>query len=678
MATHRGTANWHEDAFFGIHYDLHANAGDTELGRDLSVAHLVERLERVRPDWIQCDCKGHPGYTSWPTAVGSTSPGVIQDGLRMHRDATRQLGIPLGMHYSGVWDTRAVELHPDWARVDENGAPDGPNRPNAGTTNASRSDMTCRLSAYDQELMIPQMLELIDDYDVDGFWVDGENWASKPCWCERCTAEFTTRTGIAEIPRSSDDAHWDEWLAFHRDLFEEHVTAYANAVHDRKPGCLVCSNWMYTMRQPDPIRVPVDYLSGDFDHAWGANRAAVEGRLLDARGLSWDLMAWAFCKTGPFFGQMPWVMKSATHLCQEVSEVVALGGAVMIYDVPQRTGWLTDWHQDRLGEVADFCRARKNLCFKSQTVPQAAILHLSQHLYAHNMPLFNNGEAAEAVEGALHALLETGRSTDILPEDAAIARMNDYRLVVVPERTRPSEAIRAALKAYVEGGGSLLLTGATVTVDYPDLAGASASGDPPVPPGEDPGAAVHHLPVGHRSAPVYGRWQPVAPEPSTEAWTYLLSQQEPAHNATDQVVVTRRRLDRGSVVAVHGPLFENYFQGHYPSLRDLIRDLIDRMDVDWLVTLDAPPRLEMILRQKDGRLLVNLVNRGAGEMLSPRRVVVEELPPVEHVTIRVKRQDRPRRVSVFPEDRPADWDHADGVVTIRVRRVDIHSVVAIE
>ncbi|MGH2558702.1 MAG: hypothetical protein ACRDJH_06530, partial [Thermomicrobiales bacterium] len=384
------------------------------------------------------------------------------------------------------------------------------------------------------------------------------------------------------------------------------------------------------------------------------------------------------CKTGLFYGRMPWVMKTATHLCQEVSEVVALGGAVMIYDVPQRTGWLTDWHQDRLGEVADFCRARKELCFKSTTVPQAAILHLSQHLYAHNAPLFNNGEAADAIEGALHALLETGRSTDILPEDAAIERMAEYPLVVVPERTRPSEAIRAALASYVEGGGTLLLTGANVTADYPNLAGASAAGDPPAPTGEDPGSAVLHLPVGARSAPVYGWWQPVAPGAETEAWTSLLSQQEPAHNATDHVVVTRRQLGKGSVVAVHGPLFENYVQGHYPSLRDFIRGLIDRMGVDWLVTLDAPPRLEMILREKAGKLLVNLINRGAGETLSPRRVIVEELPPVEQVTLRIRREQQPQAVSAAPTVRPVDWTYTDGLVTVRLPRVDIHSVVVIE
>jgi len=94
-------ANWHDDAFFGIHYDLHARATDTELGRELTPEHLRERLLRVKPDWIQCDCKGHPGYTSWPTSVGSISPGVVNDALRIHRDVTSELGIKLGMHYSG-------------------------------------------------------------------------------------------------------------------------------------------------------------------------------------------------------------------------------------------------------------------------------------------------------------------------------------------------------------------------------------------------------------------------------------------------------------------------------------------------------------------------------------------------------------------------------------------------
>jgi hypothetical protein len=235
-------SSWHQNVFFGIHSDLHATAYDTELGRELTPELLRERLLRTHPDWVQTDCKGHPGYTSWPTKVGSTSPGVVKDSLRIYRDVTRDLGIRLGVHYSGVLDARAIELHPEWAAVDVAGQRD--------------EQVTCRLHGYAEQLMIPQMMEIIDTYDVDGFWVDGDNWAALPCWCELCRAEFTRRTGVGEVPTKAGQPHWAEWLAFHRDLFVAYVTRYTNAIHARKPGCLSVSNWMYSMFEPEAVKAP--------------------------------------------------------------------------------------------------------------------------------------------------------------------------------------------------------------------------------------------------------------------------------------------------------------------------------------------------------------------------------------------------------------------------------------
>ena len=45
----------------------------------------------------------------------------MKDALRIYRDVTRELGIKLGVHYSGVVDVRAIELHPEWGRVDADG-----------------------------------------------------------------------------------------------------------------------------------------------------------------------------------------------------------------------------------------------------------------------------------------------------------------------------------------------------------------------------------------------------------------------------------------------------------------------------------------------------------------------------------------------------------------------------
>lgn len=655
-------ATWHDEVFFGIHYDLHAGQNDTELGAEVTAENLREVLGRVRPDWIQCDCKGHPGWTSWPTETGSTSPGVVADGLRVHRDVCREMGIPLGMHYSGVMDRRAIELHPEWARV--------------GADGQASETSTCLLSGYRDELMIPQMIELIDKYDVDGFWVDGENWAVQPCWCDRCREEFARRTGIEQAPAAAGEPHWQQWLAFHRELFILHVTRYAEAVHHRKPGCAVCSNWMYTVRQPEAIRAPVDYLSGDYTPNFGAYRAALEARFLDARQVSWDLMCWGFIRD---YATSRSVYKTTLHLCQEVAEVLALGGAVMVYDKPQRTGHLVGWHHEVLAEVAEFCRLRRPVCFRTTTASDAAVLHLADHYYAANAPSFNYGQAVEPVEGALHALLETHHSTDVVNEEMLLERIEDYSLVVVPEQAHLGEGLTAALAQYAHAGGRVILSGAHLAREAPELIGAVADGEPYDGSESARTWGAIFLEVDGEATGVAGPWQRVR---CTKAQPHALAllRDEPGKDASEMPAVTLRKVGRGRVLAVHGPVFREYYAAHCPRLRRLLGGLFDGLGIRWRVELDAPARMEVVTRRKDGRLLVNLINRGAGETTYPQRMIIDELPPVENVVLRVRSEGRPAAVTLQPGDTPLTWRYNQrrDVATVRVPRVDIHRVVAID
>jgi hypothetical protein len=509
----------------------------------------------------------------------------------------------------------------------------------------------------------------VDEYDVDGFWVDGENWGSQPCWCEDCRTAFTKATGIAEIPTEPDQPHWHDWLAFQRQLFRDYVTAYADAVHARNPECLICSNWMYTIRQPEPITVPVDYLSGDYTPNWGAARAALEGRMLDNRDMTWDLMVWGFTRNYQI-PSSPWAMKPALHLCQEVAEVVALGGAVMVYAKPHRTGWLTGWEHEIIAEVADFCRARRDISFRSRSRSEAAVLHLASYYYTRNDPLFNYGSAVQPVEGALNALLETQRSTDLLTEDNVASRLDSYKLIVLPEQTHISTELKAQLIEWVKAGGRLLASGAQLATEIPDLIGCS-------PRGEAESKTVA-LPVGDEAAQLSGDWQPVITGPATEAWSCGVRNLEPDLVLEDEVYVTCHRLGRGLAVAVHGPIFTNYFCAHFPRIRTLLGELVERMSVDWMVEVEASPSLEVICREQNGRFCVHLINRGASETLSPQRTVVEELLPVEDVCIGVTLPEEPASVTLEPGGRKASWSYEDGRLYVVVPEVEIHDIVVID
>ncbi|MBD3176279.1 MAG: hypothetical protein GF320_13960, partial [Armatimonadia bacterium] len=134
------------ECFFGLHFDLHPGATDTVLGKEASAENIRALLARTDPDFVQYDCKGHAGYTGYPTEVGWSSPGIVRDALPVWRQVTREFGTGLYIHYSGVWDSVAVQHHPGWAVVGPDGTVD--------------TNHTSLFGPYVDELLIPQVKEV--------------------------------------------------------------------------------------------------------------------------------------------------------------------------------------------------------------------------------------------------------------------------------------------------------------------------------------------------------------------------------------------------------------------------------------------------------------------------------------------------------------------------------------
>jgi len=209
---------WHGKKFyFGFHKDIHVYENDQHLGDNLDADKLAAALEKTGADWVQTDSKGHPGYTSWfsKTPDASVGPGLKKDVLKVWRTATKKLGLPLHAHYSGVFDVAAGKKHPDWTVK----GPDGKSIPDASWAgNSENGAAMCPRSPYLEKLMIPQMIEMIDNYGIDGFWIDGDLWKVTPCYCPKCRAAFTARTGL-NVPIFSGviTEDWSVIAPFERD-----------------------------------------------------------------------------------------------------------------------------------------------------------------------------------------------------------------------------------------------------------------------------------------------------------------------------------------------------------------------------------------------------------------------------------------------------------------------------
>jgi hypothetical protein len=425
------------DSFFGIHFDFHAGLDCTNVGANTTAAMVENIIGLVHPDYLQIDCKGHRGYCSYPTKVGNTAPGIIGDPLRTWREVTAKHGVALYMHYSGVWDSKAVTDHPDWAAI--------------GADSKPSTKATSFWGPYAEKLLIPQLRELAGDYGVDGAWVDGECWASVPDYSPAALKAFREATGIQNVPRKPGEPHWFEFLEFHREAFRKYLRHYITEVKKTNPNFQLCSNWAFTDHMAEPVSAPVDFLSGDYSPQDSVNSARVSARYLARQGKPWDLMAWSF-STKPGRNQ-----KSAVQLQREAAVVVALGGGFQAYFKQKRDGSIYDEQMPVMAEVAKFCRARQAICHRAEAVPQVALLFSTAAHYRKINGLFSRDNAY--ITSVLQGLLENQYSVEVLGEHHLTGRMSQYPLIVIPEWEYLEPKFKTELIAYVVAGGNLLLIG---------------------------------------------------------------------------------------------------------------------------------------------------------------------------------------------------------------------------
>jgi hypothetical protein len=658
-------STWHKYVFFGLHFDLHPGADDTELGAETTYEHIRQELSKVKPDWVQYDCKGHPGYTGYPTKVGTPSPGIVKDALSIWSKVAHDMGIPIVVHYSGIWDQVQWEKHPEWARRHPDGTPIGAPGWNQYALAAD--------SPYDEHILIPQLKEVIDWYGIDGCWVDGECWAAAPDWSAWTQALITQETGITDIPHKPGDPHWDEYMAFNRERFVAHVKRYADALHLHQPSFAVCSNWAYTVRMPDEIAAPVDYLSGDFVWAFGMDSAALEAKFMESRGLPWDLMAWGFTTSGSM-DKARWTTKSFAHLAMEGMLVAANGGAFQIYDTPVRNGRVVDWHMDVFAKVGRFLRARQKLCRNTESAPHVALLHSQHHFYVNNHPenttsVYNEGKPVRTLTGALALLADNHYHTDVMNEDMLLRRLDRYPVVVVTEQTHLPQELRDALLAWVKRGGKLLLTGSHIVQDYGSALGVEADGEP--------AEEVAYVPAEKGSVNVSGTWQHVKLA-GAKVLAPLLRNQEVKRGTTGFPAATLVRYGKGRIAAIYGPIATGYADYRYPRIRAFTGQVLRSLTGTMPVEIDAPAWVQLTVRQRPGQTIVHLLNTATTQPLSPVNPYVEDLEPCGPITIRVQCPVRPGAVYLSPDPQGLHWKWSGGVLTATVDSLYIHTALIVE
>lgn len=635
------------DCFFGIHFDLHASEDITDAGKTLTPEMVDTFLTKVRPDFIQIDCKGHPGISSYPTKAGNHVKGFEKDPLKLFREVTARNNVALFMHYSGVWDAKAVKDHPDWAVVNAKGE--------------VSKEKTSFFSPYLDQILIPQMKEL-SDYGVDGAWIDGDCWAVEPEYGAESAKRFTSETGITVIPQKFDDENYPKWMEYNRQLFRDRLKKYIDAIHAYNPAFQITSNWSYSSMMPEPVNTNVDYLSGDVTPQNGVYRSAFEARCLAPQGKPWDLMAWGFSWNG---AKMPLNVKSAVQLEQEATQIMAMGGGVQFYFQQNRDLSLRPWLAAMLSEIATFCRARQQFVHKAKAIPQIALLYPTAYYQKNTTRPFSGSSAM--VQGTLNLVLDGQHPVEILMEHHLHGRMNQYPLIIIPESNFMEPAFKEELDTYVNEGGKLLIIGTETTKLFDNELGIKS-----LVKAEDSQLFIEasNKLGGIGSSVVSAELLPGAKSISTFYNSSDFS------NKGSIIAASVNQVGKGSVTGVYFNAGSTYLDFKSHVLRDFITNRIDELFADPLVKVSGSHLVHVAVNQIKDKTLVSLMNI-AGEHANSKAIGFDEIPPLQNLTVRIHTPMKPSKIILQPEGRSLDINFQNGVSKVVVPELEIYSILEV-
>jgi hypothetical protein len=374
-----------------------------------------------------------------------------------------------------------------------------------------------------------------------------------------------------------------------------------------------------------------------------------------------------------------WTQKPVTAIKQEFATVLANGGRTFLGDIAyHRTAMPDPAVLQNAGEAFALAREIEPYVRGAEPAPDLAILNSAR---SHYLRTQSPNADPIAVKGAHLALLEAGLHTHILPEAELPALLREYRGLVIPEQTHLGDDALAAIRAFVDGGGGLLVIGDTQLAEVLGLerVGPSeyarsffACADDDLNPEDEvvcPPRLVHgHALLSHPTtaavlAPLIA---PLAGGPPHSG--------APPGEVTGFPAVTLNAYGAGKAAFVAAPVATDLFARGHAALGPLMAGLVRRVCRP-RVEVEAEASLECSLLRRGKSILVHLVNYTAARRPG-MPATVDRITPVHEVTVRLQVDAEPADVAGSVDG--LRWQYADGEVTIQEKRLDIWACVEVQ
>jgi len=665
---------WFKDHIRQVHMDFHMPEFPREAIVNFNAKKFVDHLERGRINMVALFSKCHFGNSFYNTKVGHKHAGLPQDFLMEAAGECRQRNIRTLAYYSLCCDKRAWDENPAWRWRDAEG--------DAGSE-ATFWGRLCMNTPYKDELVMPQLEEIARGYPVDGFWLDIPMPGDQLCFCDYCRRKWQTELGID----LSDGASPELGERLRMRTIEDYLREVRALIDRTNPELVVAMNATGQMRVNRPIKELVNI------GVWESqpHPGNYLGHSYAARTARNDLMDVQVMSVRFYQGWGDLTLKPTAQMTTEFAAMIGNGAAAVSGDQVNVDGTLQPPVYDMFRESFGFVQEREEVLRDAESVRHAVVLlptpdpELPFDFVLRNDPQVAGGSPWQ---GAHKMLVESHVQVDMV-YSALADDLTRYPMLILPEPGAYTAEDYDRLRAYVEGGGTLVAVGNSLLHDgrfqLADVFGVRFLGalsfkNVHFTPAECVRGATDAIPLQVR-----GQAYKAALDGAEElaALHYPMADQQglarkefrsphsPASQARSPYsFATLHSFGKGRAVYIAGSVFSIYWNTNHHWLRQFVEAVLRYVDPAMPYEIDAAPTIEANLMRSGGDLLLNLIHYSLGHQGGQSAIsAIEKVHPVHDVPCRVC-CPKVDKVVLEPEGREIPLEWSDGLCRFTVPELE--------
>lgn len=426
-----------------IHLDFHTTPFIGDVCADFDADAFADRLVEAHVNSVTVFAKCHHGQCYYPTRTGVQHPALAgRDILGEQLAALKKRGIRCPLYTTVVWEEDVAQRFPKWHQLKKNGSFAVWKQ---GTDHITEQAGYWKFNDFSnpeyQDYFEAHIRELLERYDVDGFFIDILFFHPEGTWSDSC------RKLRQELGIWTDDheaCYRIEWEAQKR-----FMEKFNGIIHGMQPKAEVFYNQQNSAFVDSKVgfgsmaklqgQLEVESLPSGF---WGYQHFPRMARQVYRMEQPWLGMTGRFQKQWGDFGGI----KPVPALEYECFRAQAMGGGCSVGDQMLPRGILDPAAYRLIGEVYKQVEEAEPFYAGSKPMPEVAILQPGH-------PSIQLSESNLSLEGAVLMSEECHYDCAVIDDSADLAQ---YQLLILPDSVIITDALKERLATYLNNGGKLI------------------------------------------------------------------------------------------------------------------------------------------------------------------------------------------------------------------------------